>query len=51
MPMTVAYTSYLKIKKHAGAYRTALLKNFDEPINFGIHGGIDCSCNADIKVV
>ena len=40
MTMTVAYTSYLKIKKHAGAHRTAHLKNFDEPIHFGIHGGI-----------
>jgi hypothetical protein len=38
--MTVAYTSFLTIKKHAGAHRTAHLKNFDEPIHFGIHGGI-----------
>jgi len=38
--MTVAYTSELIIKKHAGAHRTARLKNFDAPINFGIHGGI-----------
>lgn len=38
--MTVAYTSYIRIKKHQGAHRTAYLKNFDDPINFGIHGGI-----------
>ena len=40
MPMTVAYTSSLKITKHQGAHRTAQLKGFDEPIHFGIHGGI-----------
>ncbi|MBW2632821.1 MAG: OsmC family protein [Deltaproteobacteria bacterium] len=38
--MTVAYTSSLKITKHQGAHRTAQLKGFDEPIHFGIHGGI-----------
>ena len=38
--MTVADTSHLTIKKHAGAHRTAHLNNFEDPINFGIHGGI-----------
>ncbi len=38
--MTVAYTSSLKITKHQGAHRTAQLKGFNEPIHFGIHGGI-----------
>ncbi len=38
--MTVAYTSSLKITKHQGAHRTARLKGFNEPIHFGIHGGI-----------
>ena len=38
--MTVAYTSYIQIKKHQGPHRTAHLKNFDKPINFGFHGGI-----------
>lgn len=38
--MTVAYTSNLIIRKHAGPHRTAQLKDFPEPIHFGIHGGI-----------
>lgn len=38
--MTVAYTSFFRIEKHQGSHRTAHLKNFEEPINFGIHGGI-----------
>lgn len=38
--MTVAYTSSFKIRKHEGAHRTAHLENFEEPIHFGIHGGI-----------
>ena len=38
--MTVAYTSYIQIKKHAGPHRTAYLKNFSDPIHFGVHGGI-----------
>jgi len=38
--MSVAYTSDLIIKKHAGSHRTAHLKDFDTPIDFGIHGGI-----------
>jgi hypothetical protein len=38
--MTVAYTSLIQIKKHGGSHRTAVLKGFDYPIHFGIHGGI-----------
>ena len=38
--MPVAYTSSFTIKKHEGSHRTAHLKDFDEPIHFGIHGGI-----------
>jgi hypothetical protein len=30
----------MTIAKHQGAHRTALLEGFDEPIDFGIHGGI-----------
>ena len=38
--MSVAYTSSFIIKKHEGSHRTAHLKDFGEPIHFGIHGGI-----------
>ena len=38
--MPVAYTSSFNIRKHQGPHRTAHLKGFDEPIHFGIHGGI-----------
>ena len=38
--MTVAHTSKLLLKKHEGPHRTAHLEGFDEPIHFGIHGGI-----------
>ena len=38
--MTVAHTSKLLLKQHEGPHRTALLEGFDEPIHFGIHGGI-----------
>ncbi len=38
--MSVAHTSKLFIKKHAGPHRTALLDGFSDPIHFGIHGGI-----------
>ena len=38
--MTVAYTSSIQIRKHDGPHRTAHLKNFEQPIHFGIHGGI-----------
>jgi hypothetical protein len=38
--MAIEHTSYFRIVKHQGGHRTAHLKNFDEPIHFGIHGGI-----------
>ena len=38
--MTVAHTSKIKIEKHAGPHRTALVEGFETPIDFGIHGGI-----------
>ncbi len=38
--MTAAYTSRIHIEKHAGAHRTARILGFDEPVHFGIHGGI-----------
>jgi hypothetical protein len=38
--MTVAHTSRIRIEKHEGPHRTAHVENFEEPLNFGIHGGI-----------
>lgn len=38
--MSVAHTSRMRIDKHAGPHRTAHLEGFDEPLHFGIHGGI-----------
>lgn len=38
--MAVAHTCHMRIEKHEGPHRTAHLKGFDQPINFGIHGGI-----------
>lgn len=38
--MAVAHTSRMTLAKHDGPHRTALLEGFDEPIHFGIHGGI-----------
>ena len=38
--MSVAHTSRIKIEKCEGPHRTALVEGFDEPIHFGIHGGI-----------
>ena len=38
--MTIAHTSRLVIKKHAGPHRTAHLEGFETPVDFGIHGGI-----------
>ena len=38
--MSVAHTSCLRIEKHSGPHRSAHLDGFDEPLNFGIHGGI-----------
>ncbi|MDG2383139.1 MAG: hypothetical protein P8N76_15835 [Pirellulaceae bacterium] len=38
--MSVVHTSRMQLQKHAGPHRTAHLKGFSDPINFGIHGGI-----------
>ncbi len=38
--MTVAHTSRIRLAKHDGPHRTALIEGFSEPLNFGIHGGI-----------
>ena len=38
--MTIAHTSRMLVAKHQGPHRSAKLDGFDEPINFGIHGGI-----------
>lgn len=38
--MSVAHTSRLRVTKHQGPHRTALVEGFDDPIHFGIHGGI-----------
>ena len=38
--MTVVHTSRLEIRKHEGPHRTAHVEDFEEPIHFGIHGGI-----------
>ena len=38
--MTVAHTSRMRIEKHEGSHRTAHFENFEEPVHFGIHGGI-----------
>lgn len=38
--MSIAHTSRMRIRKHQGPHRTAQVAGFDEPIHFGIHGGI-----------
>ncbi len=38
--MSVAHTCRLTVAKHQGPHRTAKLEGFDEPIHFGVHGGI-----------
>lgn len=38
--MSVVHTSRIRIEKHEGPHRTALVENFETPIHFGIHGGI-----------
>jgi len=38
--MTVAHTSHIRIEKHEGSHRTAHIENFQEPLHFGMHGGI-----------
>lgn len=38
--MSAIHTSRMHIAKHEGPHRTAQLEGFDEPIHFGVHGGI-----------
>ena len=38
--MTIVHTSRIQIAKHEGPHRTALIEGFEEPLHFGIHGGI-----------
>ncbi len=38
--MPVVHTSRIRIEKREGPHRAAFVEGFDEPINFGIHGGI-----------
>ncbi len=38
--MSVAHTSRMRINKYEGPHRTAHLEGFEQPIHFGIHGGI-----------
>ena len=36
----VVHTCRIRIEKHAGPHRTAQIEGFEEPLDFGIHGGI-----------
>ncbi len=36
----VVHISRIEIRKHAGPHRTARVEGFEEPFDFGIHGGI-----------
>jgi len=38
--MAVVHTSRLRLERIAGPLRHAYLEGFDEPIRFGVHGGI-----------
>lgn len=38
--MAVVHTSRMRIEKHEGPHRTAHVEGFDDPLHFGIHGGI-----------
>ena len=38
--MSVTYTSRWRVRKHAGAHRSAELQGFDEPVHFGIHSEV-----------
>ncbi|MCH2375695.1 MAG: hypothetical protein MK538_16040 [Planctomycetes bacterium] len=37
---TLVHTSRSMIRKHKGPHRTATLEGVDQPVDFGIHGGI-----------
>ena len=36
----VIHTSRSTIRKHKGPHRTARLEGLDEPVHYGMHGGI-----------
>ena len=36
----VIHTCRSVLRKHRGAHRSALIENFSEPVDYGIHGGI-----------
>ena len=36
----IVYTGRLRIERVKGPLRQAFLENFDQPIRFGVHGGI-----------
>lgn len=36
----IVHTSRLRIERVKGPLRQAFLENFDQPIRFGVHGGI-----------
>ncbi len=38
--MAVVHTSRMTVRKHEGPHRSALIAGFDQPLHFGIHGGI-----------
>jgi hypothetical protein len=36
----LVYTSHIKIFRERGPIRRAIIEGFDEPIYYGVHGGI-----------
>ncbi len=38
--MAVAHTSRIRIEKLEGPHRIARIKDFPEPLHFGMHGGV-----------
>ncbi len=38
--MANVHTSRIRIDKHEGPHRTARIEQFQEPVHFGVHGGI-----------
>jgi len=36
----VIHTSYITITREGGPTRKAIIKGFDEPVFYGVHGGI-----------
>ena len=36
----IVHTSRCRIRKHQGAHRTAWIEDFEEPVHYGMHGGI-----------